>query len=612
MEEKKKTFDEEYEMMWRSEDGAYAHVMKVKHKVLGYIRAVKVLKQHIYKDTDPLYKKFLDECATLLRLGNGGHKNIVNITPPRLLPPSAFFEMDFIEGKDVLEFLKESQRFLPFSEVLKLVLDISDALNYCHYSIYAYCIDPDTDRCVDNSGYVSKECERELVEKYKVIHNDIHSKNIRRSRDGRYVLLDFGLAIVQGSQVKSSTRKGGAIEYKAPEKWDDEVTCTEQADVYSFGILMYEALAGDVPFPVNKQLSSTMAEFEMMNHHKNSQPQPIEPKRKAAFEKVYNTPWKKDYPDWLEKVIMKCLEKDPANRYKNGKELFEEIQKHNSIAKQSTEDLEKLVRENDTIKQEFGEKNRKLNQRIGELQSANDTLFKKFKQAEAEAARPRQQTASSGPGTAYILIALVACALTGLATYYFSGNAKNKQLSVASTDSIRIFGSKDYGVKFYRTASFDSPREAKITTRETVPVLKDSNGFAFIIFTNSENVETTGWINKEEASEEGARQGKSIDSLMRLARSATVRNDLVGAIDLYNQAQAIRARDDIKIKIDQLTTRGQRLAEQLEFAITETKIERELSDCDPAIMALYDSVLKIAVRPRIQQLKDSCNSGVKN
>lgn len=607
-------FEDEYDLMESPGEGADAIVYKARHKKLGYIRAIKVLNRFIQNEDDPKYKKFIEECKTLLRLGNGGHKNIVGITRPRLLHNRAVVEMDFVQGKDVDEFLDSSQRFLPVQEVLNLMVDISDALSYCHYSIFSYCIDPNEDPCVTDVTAISKECERMLVQKYKVIHNDIHSRNIRRRTDGRYVLLDFGLAIEQGTQIKSSIRKAGAVEYKAPEKWDEnEITFTEQGDIYSFGVLMYEVLAGTVPFPFDKKKPEQIAVFEVMNHHKHSIPEPIEPRRRAAFERTHNTPWKKDYPEWMERVIMKCLEKDPARRYANGKELFEEIQGYLDHTKEQTAAMQKLdevvnTKEYKTMSDAYSRVNEKLTTENKTLQQQLEAARVRERQKDRQLEAAANNRSHSNAVLVYIVLA--ACLLTAFGTYYyfFGRNKTSYRQSPAVADKITIYGSKDYGVRFYRTAAFDSPKDAMITTRETVPVLKDSNGFVFIIFTNSNKVETQGWINKEEASEEGARRGKTADSLIRRARAALKMNNYVAAISLYNEVQEIRPREEIRTRIDQLNAKAQALADRFENLIEQARVEYGLSDCDETILPLYDSVLKLAIRPHIRQLKDSCEA----
>lgn len=329
-------FLKEYTILAELGQGGFAKVYKVRHNALGYIRAIRVLSEPVTDESSCTYQKFLRECKVLLRLGNGSHRNIVHIYQPRLLENHALVEMDYVDGKDLSRYLQDNGRFLPADEVLRMVEQMSSALAYCHEDIYRFCMDPDEDQLesdpIDGSKWVIDEAKRQqLIEKYKVIHNDIHSGNIMRREDGSFVLLDFGLAITGGDDVRNSSRHdNGAVEYKAPEKWDDEALLTEQSDIYSFGVVMYEYLAGRVPFPFDKSIpNKTEAAFRVCKAHKEQTPPSIFDLRKACFEAKHpGRTYEKDYPDWLEAAIMKCLEKDPAKRFRNGKELHEFVIQH--------------------------------------------------------------------------------------------------------------------------------------------------------------------------------------------------------------------------------------------------------------------------------------------
>lgn len=326
----------EYTLLGELGKGGFATVYKVRHNELGYIRAVRVLKDPVVNEKSPVYQKFLRECKVLLRLGNGSQSNIVHIYQPRLLENNALVEMDCVDGKDISRYLTDNNNFLPIDEVLRMVEEMSKALAYCHVDIYKFCVDPDEDGLepdpIDGSKFlVDDEKRQQLIDKYKVIHNDIHSGNIMRREDGSFVLLDFGLAITGDDDVRNSSRhENGAVEFKAPEKWENDAVLTEQSDVYSFGIVMYEYLAGRVPFPFNKKKTNKIqAIFELSEAHKNQTPPSIFDIRKAYFEAKYTEKaYEKDYPDWLERTILKCLEKDPAKRFKNGKELYDNIKKN--------------------------------------------------------------------------------------------------------------------------------------------------------------------------------------------------------------------------------------------------------------------------------------------
>lgn len=329
-------FLEEYTLLDELGQGGYATVYKVRHNNLGYIRAIRVLNAIIaHGETDKTYQKFLEECRLLLRLGNGSHPNIVHIYQPLLKAQRAIVEMDFVDGKDLYHYLEEKHSFVEIKDVINLLSDIGSALAYCHEDIYKFCMDKEEDNLQDdpNDGrkvLLDDNTKQRLISKYRVIHNDIHSGNIIRREDGTFVLLDFGLAIEGNSVIRSSRRKNGAPEFKAPEKWDNDSILSTQSDIYSFGVVLYEYLAGRVPFLFDKKNSNTVeAEYLLGKAHKEQQPASIFNLRKVAFENSHpGETYEKDYPDWLEKLIMKCLSKSINDRFKNGKELYSFFLEH--------------------------------------------------------------------------------------------------------------------------------------------------------------------------------------------------------------------------------------------------------------------------------------------
>lgn len=381
------SFLEEYTLLEELGQGGFATVYKVRHNELGYIRAIRVLNATITSEQDPTYRKFKEECRLLLRLGNGNHPNIVHIYQPLLRAQKAIVEMDYVDGEDLFHYLERNKNFIPTEDVLRMLREIGSALAYCHYDIYRFSMDREEDDLKDDPNDGSKillddKTLRRLVEKYRVIHNDIHSGNIIRREDGSYVLLDFGLAIEGGNVVRSSRRQhGGAPEFKSPEKWEDETVLTTESDIYSFGVVLYELLAGRVPFQFDKKISSYKAEYQLGEAHKSQQPEPIEPLRRAAFEATHpNQSYEKDYPDWLEELIMKCLAKSPQDRFHSAKELYEYVMRQTAANATQVKIVEKEVVKNIIVPDEkSAEENRLLREQLEALKDEIQQLKREQK-----------------------------------------------------------------------------------------------------------------------------------------------------------------------------------------------------------------------------------------
>lgn len=386
-------FLQEYTMLEELGKGGFATVYKVRHNELGYTRAIRVLNETIVDSKSKTYQKFLRECKLLLRLGNGNHPNIVHIYQPRLLDNKALVEMDYVGGQDITHYLSQNNNCVSADEVIRMAMQISSALAYCHEGIYRFCMDRDLDNLKDDPNDGSKvlidnDTRKRLIDRYKVIHNDIHSGNIMRREDGDFVLLDFGLAINGDEVVRSSRHTNGAPEFKAPEKWDDDSILTEQSDIYSFGVVMYQYLTGQVPFPYDVKLSKHIAEFRLAEAHQKYPVPSIENLRKESFEKKFEgKQYERDYPQWLEDVIMRCLRKDPSERFKNGQDLYdyiiEQIQKSNRAYSES--EVNALALENKNLSSQIETLhgvNEGLNKHLNDSQNSLNQLQQDYRNAQ--------------------------------------------------------------------------------------------------------------------------------------------------------------------------------------------------------------------------------------
>lgn len=380
-----KDFLDEY-IVLRNFNGGFATVYKVRDKNYGNLLAVKVLNKDVESEDDPVYIHFKRECKNLLKLGNGGHPNIVHIHRPlTLCGNKAFVEMDYVDGTDLLRYVEDNNSFVPIKEVIKFLTDISSALSYCHVDVFRYSINRDEDNLPTDPHdgqkvIITDECREMLIKKYRIIHNDMQSRNIIRRFDGTYIMIDFGLAVSSDEVNQEDCITNGALEYKAPEKWQ-HLPITPSVDIYGLGVMLYEFMTGQVPFPFHGNVSDENDKKAYQEIICNSKPRPIFPLRKSAFENAHpdKTLDEPDYPHWLEHLIMKCLEKNPSDRFAHGKELFDfvnnqfetELDAANNKVKSLQHEYELKRKENDEamklVKEQLEVEKELAQQRIVEL-----------------------------------------------------------------------------------------------------------------------------------------------------------------------------------------------------------------------------------------------------
>ena len=155
---------------------------------------------------------------------------------------------------------------------------------------------------------VKQVCEG-LVEAHKlgVVHRDLKPSNIMIDRDGIARIMDFGIA--RSLEAKGITRTGtmiGTPEYMSPEQVEGLET-DQRSDLYSLGVILYEMVAGRIPFDGETPFSIALK-------HKSEKPQ--DPRKINS-----------QIPENISKMIMRCLEKDREKRYQTAGELLSELNK---------------------------------------------------------------------------------------------------------------------------------------------------------------------------------------------------------------------------------------------------------------------------------------------
>ncbi|MGZ3874689.1 MAG: serine/threonine protein kinase [Mucilaginibacter sp.] len=287
------------------------------------ISAVKVLPTPIYAEdeNDKNFRSFLSEVEKLKKVNEDPNPNVVKILNSGLTESGSlpFIEMEYIEGPDLEDLLKPPHaKIFTIKEVIKLADHLANALAHCH-----------------RAG---------------VKHGDIKSNNVKYNiHSGNYVLLDFGLAIMSDEQRRTSIRHAGAIEFMAPEQ--NTGVMLLQTDIYSFGIIIYELLGGQVPFPLHD--SGETARNTVMVAHMESPVPDLQQLRKN------NLPddWpeiKQEHetfiPRWLLEIVNRCLEKDPEKRFSNGMALQEAVLNGSLYTDVSENSILALQQENEQLK----------------------------------------------------------------------------------------------------------------------------------------------------------------------------------------------------------------------------------------------------------------------
>jgi serine/threonine protein kinase len=258
------------------------------------LSAIKLLPTPIHTESeeDKNFRSFRNEVTKLQKVNEQPNPNVVKILSWGITDSGSFpfIEMEYIEGPDLCELLQPPHdKIFSLKEVIRVADQLAGALAHCH--------------------------------KVGVKHGDIKSNNVKYNiHTGNYVLLDFGLAIMTEEQRRTSIRHAGAIEFMAPEQHEGKML--PQTDVYSYGIILYELLTGEVPFPL-KDSGDAGRNAVMLSHLESDIPDLLTA-RKAAIPKTW--PQEKQLqevqvPHWLLQVINKCLQKKPEDRYASGAEL---------------------------------------------------------------------------------------------------------------------------------------------------------------------------------------------------------------------------------------------------------------------------------------------------
>jgi serine/threonine-protein kinase len=253
----------EYEIIALTGQGGFARVYRARHKRLGRIVAIKALKAE-FLEVEDLVERFRAEGIALAKLR---HPGIVPIFDIRERDGLIYYVMPFVDGTTLESRLEHR---LPPLEVRRILSELTDALAAAHRA--------------------------------QMIHLDIKPANVfLEGERGKVLLMDFGIAKAMTDHVSGKAPIAGTPEYMSPEQAQGRAGIDHRSDIYSLGALGYRMLVGRPPFR-GSRVTQTLAK------QVNEAPTPI---------REINPTVPKDFAD----AIMRCLAKDPAQRFATALEL---------------------------------------------------------------------------------------------------------------------------------------------------------------------------------------------------------------------------------------------------------------------------------------------------
>jgi Tol biopolymer transport system component len=230
--------------------------------------AIKVLREDLSLSVGGA--RFLREIEIAAQLQ---HPNILPLLDSGEAAGRLFYVMPYVEGQSLRQRLTREHE-LPVGEVIRLLIEVVDALSYAHQR--------------------------------GVVHRDIKPDNVMLT--GRHaVVADFGVAraVSQATGGEGLTSMGVALgtpAYMAPEQATADPNVDQRADIYAIGVVAYELLAGKAPF-------AGTSPQQVLAAHVTTAPEPISRHRPGV-------------PAPLEHLVMRCLEKLPADRFQTANELL--------------------------------------------------------------------------------------------------------------------------------------------------------------------------------------------------------------------------------------------------------------------------------------------------
>ncbi|NJN57029.1 MAG: protein kinase [Leptolyngbyaceae cyanobacterium SL_5_9] len=274
-------------------NGGMGDVFLATDALLGQQVALKVLNERLA--VGELRKRFEQEVAVIAALRSN---HIVQVMDYGVTAEgNPFYVMEYLHGQTLGQLLRREKR-LPVHRAANIVHQVCSGLFLAHQGVQLR--------------------QERGVERVKVVHRDLKPDNIFlvTTTLGELVkILDFGIAKIRSDrpeQTHATEMFLGTFRYAAPEQHGMEKNLDERADIYSLGIILYEMLSGSDPysFDPENQIQHRLTGVEWAVAHLTKSPVPLRQQPQCG-----------NLSAAIEAVVMKCLEKAPADRFATVMEL---------------------------------------------------------------------------------------------------------------------------------------------------------------------------------------------------------------------------------------------------------------------------------------------------